>query len=166
MVGKKEVKTSFGGMFFEHLFRYWYLSFSLLIILVFFSFYMFLSLQFSVGEVVYKKADPYLIGTIKGLSLSEAGYVVFWNDGTYSSERFNDIGKIKEAPRLNNSKENPRNLTVSSQNKTSYNSGYGSKSGYSEFYNTSQQESEFQDYLIEKSSGQNVYGLFYRGTSL
>jgi hypothetical protein len=170
----KAFNESLNKNFIEHISKYWYFALFLVFLLFIFGFYFYLTQHFNIGDVVYKKANPDLIGVIRAISFSEAGYLVLWNTGDYELTSFNLIAKIESLPSLNktpsdsnasqNSMKNITNYTGKSD--TSYYSDAQKTKSYREYYNLSQKAEDFQDYYVEKGNGEQVAGLLYKGTSL
>lgn len=144
----------------DNLSRYWFVYLSLIVIFLFILFYFYFMMEFKIGDIVYKKSNVDMIGVIRAVSFSQMGYLIFWNDGSYGLESSKTIGKISDLPNQNKTLSiNKTQLNLSSKE-------YTPKTNPISYYNLTFKESDFQDYVIEKNTGQKIFGIFYKGTSL
>jgi hypothetical protein len=121
----------------------------LIIVVIIIGVYVYLSSQFSSGDIVFLKGEVSKIGVVRALSLFQLGYVISWNDGTITVESGFNIEKINK---LNPADYKPGNYTKNTTTPVDFNPS-GSKSDLT----------NFSDYAIQKDSDENVVGIFYRG---
>ena len=148
------VKKEASG-FMEHLkrFRYFYLIIIVLIITGSFIFYLYSSLEFKQGDVIFSKGSS-KIGQIGAVNFFKSSYIVSWSDGTLTEEKGSNIAKI------NNLDLTKLNSSLPLQN----NSVDSSFSNPSEYDKT--KDYNFSDYVFEKSTGnEKIIGIVYKGFS-
>jgi hypothetical protein len=109
-------------------------------------YYVFLLWYFQVGDLVYNK-DTYEIGTIKGISFFNGGYLIILSSGIYENKPFWDIGSLNQVDNYNIISY-ARNLSLNT----------------SALYFELRPNDNFNDYIISNtndSNGANVKTLIY-----
>lgn len=88
--------------------KYYLLSFLLILIIIFTFYYFFF--HFKTGDLVYKK-NLNTIGEIAGISPLKLGYLVYWQDGTYTDEFVFNLEKVEQIKESNLSQNSTQNKT-------------------------------------------------------
>jgi hypothetical protein len=131
--------------FMFHLRNFHFIYAIIIAVLVLFCVYLYLLMQFKIGDVVYSVKNN-KIGVVKAFSLFDLSYSIEWSDGEITQEKRKGIEKINKA---DISRLQPSNKTYDYR-------------PYS-YYKISSGEYKDYDYFSDSSSKGAISGIIYKG---